>query len=102
MEKEELVNLYHKYQIPTNCLEAMACGTPVIASNRTSIPEVVRDAGILLEPNDVQGFAENIIELLRNEGLVKYYQERGIKRARMFSWETTARKTFEVYKRVSE
>ena len=83
-------------------LEAMACGTPVIASNRTAIPEVVGDAGILLDPDDVQGFSENIVELLKNEGLVKYYRDRGIKRAQMFSWEKTARKTYEVYMGVNE
>lgn len=83
-------------------LEAMASGTPVVASNRTAIPEVVGDAGILLDPDDVQGFSENIIELLKDEKLKNYYRERGIKRAQMFSWEMTAEKTYEVYKKVNE
>lgn len=83
-------------------LEAMASGTPVVASNRTAIPEIVGDAGILLDPDDVLGFSENIVDLLKNEKIAQHYRERGIKRAQMFSWETTARKTYEVYKKMRE
>jgi Glycosyltransferase len=81
-------------------LEAMASGLPVIASNRASIPEVVGDAGILLDPFDVEGFAYWMYEMLTNEDLRARFYETGYKRSLNFSWEKCARETLEVYNKV--
>lgn len=71
-------------------LEAMACGTPVIASNRGSIPEVVGDAGILFDPEDSESLSELILRLVNNERLRKEMIEKGFNQAKKFSWQKTA------------
>jgi len=81
-------------------LEAMASGCPVIASNKTSIPEVVGDAGILLDPFDVDGFAHWMNKVYTDEGLKAKLIEEGFKRSKLFSWEKCASETLEVYKEV--
>jgi glycosyltransferase involved in cell wall biosynthesis len=82
-------------------LEAMACGAPVISSNASSLPEVIGDAGILLEPRDVQGFADAISRVLRDDALRVDLQARGLRRAKLFTWERAARETLATYERVS-
>ena len=81
-------------------LEAMASGLSVIAGNRTSIPEVVGDGGILLDPFDVDGFAYWMHEVLSNEDLRIKLSEKGYRRSMNFSWEKCARETLEVYREV--
>jgi glycosyltransferase involved in cell wall biosynthesis len=81
-------------------LEAMASGLPVIAGNRASIPEVVGDGGILLDPFDVDGFAYWMHEILSNEDLRIKLSEKGYRRSLNFSWEKCARETLEVYREV--
>lgn len=81
-------------------LEAMACGTPVVTSNVASIPEIVGDAGIMLDPVDINGFAEAIRIILIDESLRKDMRRKGLKRAKTFSWEKCARKTLKIYKEV--
>jgi glycosyltransferase involved in cell wall biosynthesis len=71
-------------------LEAMACGTPVICSNRTSLPEVIGDAGLLFDPVDSTTLGELILTTIGNEGLRRKLSARGLKRAELFSWEKTA------------
>ena len=71
--------------------EAMACGTPVIASNTTSLPEVVGDAGILLDPNDVAGFAAAMRRVAENSTLATELRTKALARAERFTWEHTAR-----------
>lgn len=71
-------------------LEAMACGTPVICSDRASLPEVVADAGLLFDPADETALGELILKVLGNEGLRRELSAKGLKRARLFSWEKTA------------
>jgi glycosyltransferase involved in cell wall biosynthesis len=78
-------------------LEAMACGTPVIASNATSLPEVVGDAGMLLPPNDDDAWAEAIRSLVRSSSDRARLRGLGLERAATFSWERTARQTADVY-----
>ena len=75
-------------------LEAMACGTPVVSSNAGALPEVIGDAGILLHPSDTKGYLAAIHRIRRDR---ESYAQKGIERARLFSWENTARKTFQVY-----
>jgi glycosyltransferase involved in cell wall biosynthesis len=83
-------------------LEAMASGLPVIAGNRTSIPEVVGDAGILLDPFDVDGFAYWMREVLTNEDLRDRLSKAGYKRSMNFSWEKCAKETLDVYREALE
>jgi glycosyltransferase involved in cell wall biosynthesis len=91
-------SLYEGFGLPP--LEAMACGSPVIASNTSSLPEVIGDAGVLLAPDDEDGFTENMYQILTNEDMKTEMRKRSLKRAKMFSWEKTANKTWEVYEEV--
>ncbi len=75
--------------------EALACGTPVIASNTTSLPEVVGDAGILLDPHDVAGFAAAMRRVAEDEALAADLRAKALVQARLFDWEQTARALLE-------
>jgi len=79
-------------------LEAMKCGTPVIAGNRTSLPEVVGDAGILVDPFDVNAIAAAIGRLVDDPDLRQQLSVKGVARSRLFDWNETARRTLNVYK----
>jgi alpha-1,3-rhamnosyl/mannosyltransferase len=81
-------------------LEAMACGTPVLASNRTSLPEVVGDAGLLVEPTE-EGIAEGLRRMLTDEALRADFRRRGLARAAQFTWRRTAEETLAVYERAA-
>jgi glycosyltransferase involved in cell wall biosynthesis len=81
-------------------LEAMASGVPVVASNRGSLPEVVGDAGILVDPDDHETMAKSIAAILDRPALRSELREAGLKRARLFTWQKTAEKTLEVYRKV--
>jgi glycosyltransferase involved in cell wall biosynthesis len=72
-------------------LEAMACGTPVVAAEVSSIPEVVGDAGVLVDPLDPESIAAGLCRILTEDGLYKDLRQRGLERAGQFSWEATAR-----------
>jgi glycosyltransferase involved in cell wall biosynthesis len=75
----------------------MACGTPVITSNVSALPEVVGDAALLVHPLDVDGLAAAIRRLWDDEGLRGDLRARGLARARQFTWDVTARLTLEAY-----
>ncbi len=79
-------------------LEAMACGTPVVVSNVSSLPEVVGDAAILVNPENVFDIARGIRDVLLNDELRVELIARGRKQAARFSWERTARQVVEIYK----
>ncbi|HEY5562006.1 MAG TPA: glycosyltransferase family 1 protein [Clostridiaceae bacterium] len=81
-------------------LEAMSCGAPVITSNVTSIPEVVGDSGILIDPFDNSNLINAIGNLLENEPKKEELSKKGLKRASHFSWTKTAESTLKVYKKV--
>ena len=91
-------SLYEGFGLPP--LEAMACGTPVITSNTSSLPEVVGDAGIMVDPYDVDRLADAMHKVLSNDGLREDMIKKGLERAEMFSWEKTARETLKVYEEV--
>ena len=91
-------SLYEGFGLPP--LEAMACGTPVITSNATSLPEVVGDAGIMVDPYDVGGFANAIERVLCDTRVRDEFSLKGIERAKQFSWEKTAKDTWLVYETV--
>lgn len=90
-------SLYEGFGIPP--LEAMASGTPVIASNSSSIPEVVGDVGLLLNPHIAGEWTEAIGRALSDASLLEEMRNKGIERAAFFSWEEAARKTLEVFRR---
>ncbi|ADD01944.1 glycosyl transferase group 1 [Thermoanaerobacter italicus Ab9] len=91
-------SLYEGFGLPP--LEAMACGCPVITSNTSSLPEVVGDAGIMVNPHSIEELAKAIDLVLSNENLRKEMIEKGLKRAKKFSWEKTAEETLKVYEEV--
>ena len=81
-------------------VEAMACGTPVITSNVSCLPEVVGDAGILIDPNSYQAIADAVIELYKNPTLYKNLVEKGLTRAKFFSWKNTAEQVATIYEKI--
>lgn len=83
-------------------LEAMACGAPVIASNTTSLPEVVGDAGLLVDPQDTEAISHAILRVLEDDELAADLRSRSLARAREFSWNRTARETFACYSSLME
>jgi len=91
-------SLYEGFGLPA--LEAMACGTPVLASNATSLPEVVGDAGLLLDPHDPHAWAKSVASLLSNQWLRDELSRKGLAQAAHFTWERCAQETFEVLTRI--
>jgi glycosyltransferase involved in cell wall biosynthesis len=81
-------------------LEAMKCGAPVIVGNQTSLPEVVGDAALLVNPFDEEEIASALARLIDNPGLRDKLRVKGLKRAAEFSWLHTAKRTLEVYRQV--
>jgi len=81
-------------------LEAMACGTPVICSSRTSMPEVVGDAAILTDPNQPHEWADRVLSLLQDAQMSKRLVKSGLTRSAEFTWEKTARLTMLAYSEV--
>ncbi len=70
-------------------LEAMACGAPVVASSSTSIPEVVGDAAVLVDPRNAGALADALARVLEEDGLAADLRRRGLERAREFTWDRT-------------
>jgi glycosyltransferase involved in cell wall biosynthesis len=91
-------SLYEGFGLPP--LEAMACGTPVVVSNSSSLPEVIGDSGVLVDPYNVTALADGMRRVLADTALQDDLRARGLKRAAEFSWERSARQTLEVYKQV--
>lgn len=82
-------------------LEAMKCGAAVIVGNRTSLPEVVGDAALTVDPFDVDAIARAIRKLVNDTSLRRELSVKGLQRANEFNWRETARKTLAVYKEVT-
>lgn len=91
-------SIYEGFGLPP--LEAMACGTPVVASNAASLPEVIGSAGITVDPADVDALSLGMSEVLQNPSLATALSEQGLAQARKFSWEKTAEDTVAVYRKV--
>jgi glycosyltransferase involved in cell wall biosynthesis len=79
-------------------LEAMACGAPVVSSNASSLPEVVGDAALLVDPLDVEGLAVAMTRVAEDAGLREDLRRRGALRVKAFSWEQSARDLLKVYR----
>lgn len=87
---------YEGFGLPP--LEALACGTPVVGSDVSSLPEVVGDAGVLLPPDDAEGMAGALLQLAQDTGFREELRRRALARAARFSWEETARQTLRAYR----
>ncbi len=93
-----LPSLYEGFGLPV--VEAFACGTPVIASNVASLPEVAGDAAILVNPTNIEGLAQVLERVCMDAGLRQAMRQAGLARAAQFSWRTCAEQTRQVYRQV--
>lgn len=92
-------SLYEGFGLPP--LEAMSCGTPVICSNVSSLPEVVgNDAAILIDPMDLNGWTESMSKVLNDSSLRSKMIDKGLEQAKLFSWKKTAKETLKIYEEV--
>lgn len=91
-------SLYEGFGLPP--LEAMACGAPVITSNTSSLPEVVGEAALQVDPRDPDALAQAMGAVLEDETLAAVLRANGLDRVKRFSWERTARETLQAYRRV--
>lgn len=85
-----LVSTYEGFGLPI--IEAMACGTPVVASSIASMPEVAGDAALLVDPGDIEAIGVALKRIIESESLRLQLRDRGLARARQYSWENTVRK----------
>jgi glycosyltransferase involved in cell wall biosynthesis len=90
-------SLYEGFGLPP--AEAMACGTPVITSRTTSLPEVVSDAAALVDPESVDSIAEGMLEVIRNSSLRSQMSAKGLERAKLFTWDGAAANTWDILSR---
>lgn len=89
-------SLYEGFGLPP--LEAMQCGTPVVTSNTSSLPEVVGDAGIMIDPMDEDALCQAILDIVDNESLRAKLASKGLQRSREFTWKKCAEQTVDVYR----
>jgi len=92
-------SLYEGFGLPP--LEAMACGTPVITSNASSLPEVVGEAGLMVEATDVKALAEAMKRVLEDDVLREGMIAKGLEQARQFTWQKAAAKLLNLYEAMS-
>lgn len=110
--EEDIVNLYSgakAYILPSfyegfglGCLEAMACGCPVLSSNSSSIPEVVGNAGIYFDPEKPEEIAQAMIKIEKDAGLREQLKQKGFARAREFTWDKSTKKLVGLFQKVNE
>ncbi len=93
-------SLYEGFGMPVT--EAQVCGTPVLTSNTSSLPEAAGDAALLVDPRDVEAIADGLARILHDDRLQEALATRGLLHARAFDWSGTARRTIEVYRRALE
>ena len=91
-------SLFEGFGLPT--LEAMSCGTPVVTSNVSSMPEVSGDAAHYVNPEDEASIAEGVMSVLQDREYQRELSRRGLARAKLFSWQRTARETIQIYEKV--
>ena len=91
-------SLYEGFGLPP--LEAMASGTPVIVSNTSSLPEVVGDAALLIDPRNADAIADAMVRVLTDEGVRSDLVRRGFERVKQFSWDRSVRRTHDIYMEV--
>ena len=88
-------SVYEGFGMPP--LEAMACGTPVLTTRAASLPEVVGDAAVIVDPHHTEDIAEGLEKLFLDAALRERLQKEGLRRAAMFSWENAAAALYDVY-----
>jgi len=93
-------SFYEGFGLPP--LEAMQSGTPVITSNTSSLPEVIGESGLMNEPNDFQGFADNILKLSDNRNFYENMVKKGIEQAKKFSWAKATEEIIKVFNQIYE
>lgn len=91
-------SLYEGFGLPP--LEALACGTPAVCANTTSLPEVVGDAALLCDPHHSAELADAICRILASPTLAQHLCQRGIDQASQFTWQRTAQQTYRVYQQL--
>jgi glycosyltransferase involved in cell wall biosynthesis len=91
------VPLYEGFGLPP--LEAMQCGCPIVTSNNSSVPEVVGDAALLVDPEDERQIAEAMLRVATDEPLCEELRTKGVCRAKQFSWTQCAADTVAAYER---
>ncbi|MCX5749223.1 MAG: glycosyltransferase family 1 protein [Candidatus Saganbacteria bacterium] len=91
-------SLYEGFGLPP--LEAMACGVPTVTSNTSSLPEVVGDAAIKVNPCNTGNISDAIVQVLSDPRIKKSLSEKGLERAKLFTWEAAARRTIATYEKV--
>jgi len=91
-------SLYEGFGLPP--LEAMSCGAPVITSNLTSIPEVVGEAGLLIDPYEEDALRNALLTVLCDQKLQLELALKGIEKSKNYTWEKTATETLKVYKSI--
>ncbi len=79
-------------------LEAMACGTPVVASDASAVPEAVGEAGVVADARDPESFAAALARVLEDRALAAHCRARGAARVALFDWAASARRTLDVYR----
>ena len=89
-------SLYEGFGIPP--LEAMACGTVAIVANSSSLPEVVGDAGIMLDPKDEDGLCHHLLQIYNSQELKEQMSNKSLVQAKKFSWERCTQETIQAYK----
>lgn len=92
-------SLYEGFGIPI--LEAMACGAPVIATDRSAIPEIAGDAALYVDPTNVEQLVAKLEQLLSDEAARQKMREHGFQRARQFTWNRAAHETLSLYRKVT-
>jgi glycosyltransferase involved in cell wall biosynthesis len=92
------LSLYEGFGIPL--IEAMSLNTPVISSNTSCLPEVVGEAGILVDPYNIEEITKAIINLVHNPLIAKDYKDKGLERAKEFTWESMVKNTYNLYKKL--
>jgi glycosyltransferase involved in cell wall biosynthesis len=93
-------SLYEGFGLPP--LEAMAAGVAVLSSNTSAMPEVIGDAGVMVDPADTRACAEALCALLENRNLRTSFSAAGVARARSFTWERTGQETLRAYRLLAE
>jgi glycosyltransferase involved in cell wall biosynthesis len=91
-------SFYEGFCLPV--LEAMACGTPVVCGKTSSLPEVVGEAGVFVNPEDDNDIAKGLKKVLENKAIYNRLRKKGFKRVKQYSWPKTARETINVYQKV--
>lgn len=91
-------SLYESFGLPL--IEAMACGCPIITSNRYSMPEVAGDAALFVDPREPEDITEKILYLFKKNGLRENLIEKGLERAKKFSWRENAKEVLKLYEEI--